>query len=336
MASDHDQLFRHVFAQPDHAASLLRGALPAALAAAIAWPTLQLAAGTSIDEGLQDRHSDLLFTAELAGAPALLYVLVEHKSADEPLAAFQLLRYVVRTYDRWLAEHPGSQALPPIVPLVVHHGEQPWTSARSVRALVDLGGLDAAARAALQPLQPDLGFLLDDLAATAESELVDREATVLHRLAALLLQFLPAVAPADPDAVVARWRDLFAAVWHHPDGRAGLYALFSYLARRLDVDAERFAAAGARIAEGARIMGKSLADRLHEQGFQAGLAEGELRGEARGEAIGEAQALLVVLRARFGPLPPAIAERVVGLPVADVERLLARAATAGALADVFN
>lgn len=327
MTTDHDALFRHVFAQSEHAVSLLRGALPADVAAAIDWPSLRLVAGTSVDEGLRDRHADLLFAAQIGDAPALLYVLVEHKSADEPLTAFQLLRYVVRAFDRWLAAHPGATALPPIAPLVVHHGPRPWAGARSVGELVAFDGMPAAAAAALRPLQPDLRFLLDDLATTPEAALREREATVLHRLALLLLQFLPSTEPPDPVAVVDRWRGLFQAVWAHPDGRAAVYALFSYLARRLDVDAERFAAAGAHIHEGARQMGRSLADRLHEQGMAL--------GEARGEARGKAEALLTLLRARFGAVPEPLAAQVVSQPPAALDALIVRAATAPSLAAVF-
>lgn len=223
MANDHDALFRHVFAQPEHAASLLRAALPAAVVAAIDWPSLRLAAGTSVD----------------------------------------------------------------------------------------------------------------DLAATPEAELAGREASVLHRLALLLLQFVPAIEPPDPEAVVDRWRDLFRAVWNHPNGRAAVYSLFSYLASRLDVAAERFVAAGARIHEGARQVGKSLADRLHEQGFQAGIARGEAQGEARGEARGKAEALLTILRARFGEVPAALAARARSLSSDGLDALLARAATAPSLVAVF-
>jgi hypothetical protein len=128
---------------------------------------------------------------------------------------------------------------------------------------------------------------------------------------------------------------LFQAVWAHPDGRAAIYALFSYLALRLDVEPERFVAAAARIHEGARQVGKSLADRLHEQGFQAGIAQGEARGEARGAARGKADALLTILRARFGEVPAALAVQIRASSPDALDDLLARAATAPTLAAVF-
>ena len=78
-------------------------------------------------------------------------------------------------------------------------------------------------------------------------------------------------------------------------------------------------------------MGKSLADRLHEQGFQAGIA----RGEARGEARGKAEALLTFLRARFGEVPAALAAQARSLSSDALDALLARAATAPSLVAVF-
>lgn len=82
-------------------------------------------------------------------------------------------------------------------------------------------------------------------------------------------------------------------------------------------------------------MGKSLADRLHEQGFQAGIAQGEAQGEARGEARGKADALLTILRTRFGEIPAALAEQARSLSPDALDALLARAATAPTLVAVF-
>jgi predicted transposase YdaD len=130
----HDALFRFVFGEPEQMADLLRIQLPAAVTAAIDWPSSCRVEGTFVDKALQARHSDLLFTASVAGGDVLLYVLCEHKSAPEPLVPLQLARYVVRIHDRWVADHPGTCRLPVGLPFLFHHGERPWTGAASVRA----------------------------------------------------------------------------------------------------------------------------------------------------------------------------------------------------------
>src|SRR5688572_6555659 len=130
----HDALFRFVFGEPEQMGELLRSNLPAPVAAAIDWATLRRIDGAFVDEQLKERHADLLFEAGLCDRPLLLYLLVEHKSGDDPFTALQLLRYVVRAWDRWLQSNPQVRALPPVVPLVVHHGDHAWNSPRTVTA----------------------------------------------------------------------------------------------------------------------------------------------------------------------------------------------------------
>lgn len=123
----HDALFKSTFSQVEHAAGELRVVLPPALAARIDFTSLALCPGSFVDEALAQRHTDLLFSAKLAGRTALLYVLFEHKSGPDELTAFQLLRYMVRIWEDFLKNQPDAKRLPPIVPVVVHHGAAGWT-----------------------------------------------------------------------------------------------------------------------------------------------------------------------------------------------------------------
>ncbi|MBC8072562.1 MAG: Rpn family recombination-promoting nuclease/putative transposase, partial [Deltaproteobacteria bacterium] len=79
----HDALFRSAFEQPAHAAGTLRHVLSADLAAAVDWRTLRLEPGSFVDPELADHHTDLLFSARLGGAAALIYVLLEHQSTAD-------------------------------------------------------------------------------------------------------------------------------------------------------------------------------------------------------------------------------------------------------------
>lgn len=290
MPDNHDALFRRTFSQPEHASSLLRTILPPVLAEAIDWATLRQLPGSSVDEDLRSRHADLLFTAELGGQAVLIYLLLEHKSGTDRWTALQLLRYVVRVYDRCLDDNPGVATLPPIVPIVVHHGPQRWTAPRAVLDLIDLASLAPEVRRALAPLQPNLRFLLDDLAAMSESQLEQRRATVLSRLTLLLLQFVRSAEARDPVELVARWLGLLRALWDDPAGRHALIALFSYVASQLEASRERIMAAAALIHEDAQIMGKTIADQFREEGM------------AKGKTTGMAELLLRQLRKRFGNL----------------------------------
>ena len=294
MAHDHDSLFRLTFSEPEHAASLLRTILPTALATAIDWRSLQLVPGSFVDDTLKTRHSDLLFTARMGRKTVLIYVLLEHKSGVVRWTALQLLRYVVRIFDRFLADNPRARSLPPVLPIVVHHGPRGWTAPRSVLDLVDLGSLPPSVRTVLSPLQPNLRFLLDDLAAQPESQLKRRRATVVTRLTLLHLQYVRGARARDPVVFVRRWLHLLRLLSNNPAGRLALRRLFSYLAAQLESTPDNLEAAAALIHEDARIMGKTIADQLREEG----------------EFVATRKLLLRLVRKRFGDISPTVEERI--------------------------
>lgn len=93
----HDRLFRCVFAEPEHAAGLLRSVLPGEISAQIEWPSLETVPGSVIDPELSDVCVDLLFSVKLDRREAYVYVLLEHQSW-------------VRTLLRLLAAENGVQA----------------------------------------------------------------------------------------------------------------------------------------------------------------------------------------------------------------------------------
>jgi hypothetical protein len=125
--------------------------------------------GSFVDDALRERHSDLLFPVERNGTPALLYVVAEHKSADDRFTALQLAGYVVRIVERWRAEHRDAEHVPPVLPFVVYHGQRPWRAPRSPRDLVDLSHLPPAAARSLAARHLHLEYSLLDLSGIDEA-----------------------------------------------------------------------------------------------------------------------------------------------------------------------
>ena len=137
----HDALFRAVFGDPDNAAELLRSILPAAITAAIDWRTLRRVEGSFVDEALRGKRADVLFRAVIGDRVTLIYMLNEHKSEEDPWTALQMLRYSVAIWEQFRREHPDERTLPPILPIVLHHGSQPWRGPRDLRSLMSLTSL---------------------------------------------------------------------------------------------------------------------------------------------------------------------------------------------------
>lgn len=134
----HDALLKSAFQDPRNAAGLLQRVLPADLARALDTDSLVRLAGSYIDPDLADRHTDLLFAVTLQDVAAYLYVVLEHQSTNDPDLPLRLLVYMVRIWERFRRENPGTP-LPPIVPVVLSHAPGGWTSARRFQ---DLFGSD--------------------------------------------------------------------------------------------------------------------------------------------------------------------------------------------------
>jgi hypothetical protein len=113
VSSPHDALFKHVFSQPEHAASELRAVLPAGLSARLDWSSLELEPSSFVDEHLRGRQADLLFRVGCAGRSAFLYILFEHQSTTDALMAFRLLRYMTRIWDASCSRITKQSACPP-------------------------------------------------------------------------------------------------------------------------------------------------------------------------------------------------------------------------------
>jgi len=124
LANPHDKFFKEALTQPGAAADFLRHYLPTDVATLLDLTELRLVKDSFVDETLQEHFSDLLYEVRLLdGRDAYVYVLFEHKSYADPLAAFQVLRYMVRVWDYGLRQRAQ---LWPIVPVVVYHGAARW------------------------------------------------------------------------------------------------------------------------------------------------------------------------------------------------------------------
>jgi hypothetical protein len=319
----HDALFRGVFGEPERAAELLRGALPQPLAEAIDWSSLQRQDGTFVDEDLKGQQADLLFEAKIGGEPALIYVLVEHKSKEERLAGLQVLGYVLRVLERWRTEHPDARALPPVVPVVLHHGKRPWRGSRRVRDLFAFGRVPEKVRRALWSMQVDLCFVLDDLAAESEERIRERAASVVTTLTLLFLRVLPRCDVGDAAEAILRWNDLLVAVLRHPRPEATLGRLYSYLLSVVPGTADELRSAFARVLP-----------RDTEEPMRSAFEELMERSEEKGRA-GWRASLLRQLEIRFGPLPESVAARVETGVEEELATWSERAVMAATLDEVF-
>lgn len=295
-ANVHDAFFKQIMTDPQTAGRFLRERLPAEVAALLADNPPELVPGSFVDEDLAQHHSDLLYRTRLAdgGGEALVYVLVEHKSAPDPLVGLQLLRYLARFWDAW--ERQGNQRpVPPVIPVVVYHGARAWTVPTSFAAL--FGDVPAALCRHL----PAFEFALIDLG-RIEDEALSADLRLRAFLKALKYILRPDL-PERIDVVLAE-----AAVLDILD----VVVVLTYIDRgqsRVVREAVLNALRRLPAARQEEIM-RSITQPEYDEGLAKGLAQGKVEGKT--------EALTGLLVRRFGPLSDEIRSRIAG---ADYETL---------------
>jgi len=324
--SPHDALFKAVLGQPEHARGALRAVMPVAVSDALDWPSLATCPGSFIDPALRPRHSDLLFSvAWRDGGDALIYVLFEHQSTVDDHMAFRILRYLVRIWERWVADHPRAATLPVIVPVTLYHGDEPWTAPRSFESLFDV---PAAVQAALAPHLVHFRYLLDDLSEIADDVLRTRAMTALGRLAEAC--FKHARSNEHLLDTLAVWADVVRDAILAPHGREAVGLVMQYiLLVNNHVEPEALQAFLERVASPeAKDIVMTAGERLIQQGWQEGRQEGRQEGEC--------MLLLRLLRKRFGnAVDAAVEQRVTAASSAQLEAWGDRVLSAATLAELF-
>ena len=125
LSNPHDRFFKELFTRPEVTRDFLQNYLPVDVLATIDLSTLELQPDSFVDADLQQHQSDLLCRIKLRNveggvhppeADIFVYILFEHKSYLDPLTPLQLLRYMLRGWER--AIRNGGR-LTPIVPLVL-------------------------------------------------------------------------------------------------------------------------------------------------------------------------------------------------------------------------
>lgn len=134
----HDGLFRVAFDNKKVAESFARENLPGEITNKLDFSSMTQDKDTFVDQKLSRCYADVLYHTRFKNNPAYLYFLFEHKSWEPDFPGLQLLKNMTHIWEKHVLKHKGIKKLPPIIPLLIYHGEYPWKVDTSFLSMFDI------------------------------------------------------------------------------------------------------------------------------------------------------------------------------------------------------
>lgn len=269
ISNPHDRLFRETFAHTESLRSFVQAYAPSDIVASIdettgmePWP------GTFVDQELSTYHSDIVCRFLIGGKPAFVYLLFEHQSTPDADMGFRLFTYLGRLWDDIDKKEPGTRPRPPILPMVLYHGQRKWNVATQFQDLID-------APDSLLPFTPSFEYVLVDLNEPGIQDQVNdlRCRFVLHLMHAAASGTLFDVLRRNGPVIRRLTRSLATG-----DELAFLETIIRYVVSVADIDArvlQEFVAEHVNKEAGEIVM-TTTAERWMAEGAAKGRIEGEI------------------------------------------------------------
>ncbi|MGD2084710.1 MAG: Rpn family recombination-promoting nuclease/putative transposase [Candidatus Aminicenantes bacterium] len=180
----HNNFFAAFFDEKEVVESFLKEYVPAEIIKDLDFNTLQIDKESFVDKKLLRHFSDILYLIRYKQNPAYVYFLFEHKSRvkkkKKKLTPFQLLKYMVNIWDRHLKRHKKVDNLPPIIPMVIYHGEKEWEISTDFLSLFDIPQC-------MERYIPNFSFELFDISHNPDEYI---KGTVLLRILFLTFKYI--------------------------------------------------------------------------------------------------------------------------------------------------
>ncbi len=314
----HDSMLRAMFESPDVATAFFETFLPPELLARLDLNVLEPRPDHLVDPRLRWCATDVLYETLFDGLPAFLYLLTEHQSTVDRWTPYRFFRSTDLVWSKALAENPGIDRLPVVVPIVLTHAKDRWWAPTQLQ---DLVGEKGALPSCLQDKVPRQSYFVFDLRDMSDAQIVSLATTASLRLFLLILRNArnPSLG-----AMLVAWHELLAAVVVEPSGLRLMKLLLTYLAKAVpNMTQETLMQVGQMAGMDPELVEGSLAWRWLQEGREEGREEGAQRLALR------------LLHKRFGPVPSWAEGRVRASSIDQLDELLEKMLVASSLDDVF-
>jgi len=261
----HNNFFTAFFDEKEVVESFLKEYAPAEITKELNFNSLQVQKRSFIDKKLRSHFSDILYTIRFKQKLSYVYLLFEHKSKPWELSSFQLLKYMVQIWDMHLKQHKKKEvkSLPPIIPMVIYHGESQWKARTDFLTLFDIPE-------SLEKYIPNFQFELYDISHTSDKEI---KGTVLLKILLMTLKYI-----FQPE-LNHKVKDIFQLLSDLDDKSRGieyLEILLRYLSNSTEYVKEEILKESvmAILDQGGELM-PTLAQKWMQEGMQEGMENGK-------------------------------------------------------------
>ncbi len=319
--AEHDSSYKLLFSHRKMVADLIRAFVREDWTAALDLDTLQRVRESGIAQDLREREDDVIWRLRIVQHGRVrwlyLYLILEFQSTVDRSMAVRLLTYVGLLYEDLLksGEIGPGEPLPPVLPVVIYNGSDPWTAKTDLADLID-----PSLPPRLVHWQPQIRYLLLEERRYREDELAG-----LPNAAAALFRLENARAPENIQRVVGCLVEWLAGPEH-----ASLRRAFVVWLKRVLLPARL---PGIEIPNLNEL--QEINDMLAER-VMTWTEEWKEQGIALGVQKGETKLLRRLLVRRFGSLPPWVEQRLAQASEAELEAWADRVLECGSLDEVFG
>ncbi len=135
----YDKCYKSLFSNPEMVKDLLIGFLNADWVCELNFDTLERVNTMYISDKLHERESDIVWKIKWRGNDLYILILIEFQSTIDSFMAVRMLAYIALLYQDIIKQDVvvrNEKKLPPVLPLVLYNGEQPWNAPASFEELM--------------------------------------------------------------------------------------------------------------------------------------------------------------------------------------------------------
>ena len=228
----------------------------------------------------------------------LIYILVEHKSHPYRWTIFQLLKYMVRIWEKGITRNSKQKKLPIIIPLIFYHGKRKWKFPLDFSSYFNR-------QDEFEPYIPDFKPVMFNLQQLDDKEI---RGGIFYQAALKAFKYGAGNVSPHLDEMLQSLLDL-------PDNerrKAFISVLCGYIisvgseTTEKDIEKELRSKGFREVRE----VYMTIAERLRERGMVEGKRKGKLEGKLEGEILGQQHMLLRLLEKKFGGIDETEKEKV--------------------------